>query len=51
MAKTFSLGSSVFETAIEDVIDVDEWMRVFAFESLGGVGDTYNQGLAHNLML
>lgn len=32
-------------------MDVDQWMRVFAFESLAGINDTYNQGLAHNLQL
>ncbi|MEM7385495.1 MAG: lamin tail domain-containing protein, partial [Verrucomicrobiota bacterium] len=32
-------------------IDVDQWMRVFAFQSLIGVADTYNMGLAHNLVL
>ena len=51
MAKTFSLTGSALDEAIKEVIDVDHWMRVFAFESLGGIGDTYNQGLAHNIML
>lgn len=32
-------------------MDVDQWMRVFAYESLAGINDTYNQGLAHNLQL
>jgi len=50
MAKTFGLSGAALDERIEQVIDVDEWMRVFAFESLGGVGDTYNQGLAHNIM-
>ncbi|MBN1125408.1 MAG: lamin tail domain-containing protein [Sedimentisphaerales bacterium] len=49
-AKTFGKSGSELEENINSVIDVDQWMRVFAFESLGGVGDTYNQGLAHNLM-
>lgn len=33
------------------VMDVDAWMRTFAFESLTGLNDTFNQGLPHNLML
>ncbi len=53
MAKAFSLsGSSVdgpLDLATQDVIDVDQWMRLFAFESLVGINDTYNQGLPHNL--
>ena len=32
-------------------MDVDQWMRVFALESLTGINDTYNQGLEHNLQL
>ena len=36
---------------IPQAIDVDQWMRTFAFQSLIGVADTYNMGLAHNLVL
>lgn len=36
---------------IPQAIDVDQWMRVFAFQSLIGVADTYNNGLEHNLVL
>ncbi len=36
---------------IPQAIDVDQWMRVFAFQSLIGVADTYNMGLSHNLVL
>ena len=32
-------------------MDVDQWMRLFAFESLAGINDTFNQGLQHNLQL
>jgi hypothetical protein len=32
-------------------MDVDQWMRLFAFESLAGINDTFNQGLPHNLQL
>jgi hypothetical protein len=32
-------------------MDVDQWMRLFAFESLAGINDTFNQGLPHNLEL
>ena len=50
MAKAFSQDGTAFADRIDREIDVDQWMRVFAFESLGGVGDTYNQGLNHNIM-
>ncbi len=36
---------------IPQAIDVDQWMRAFAFQSLIGVADTYNMGLEHNLVL
>ncbi|MGY8687907.1 MAG: CotH kinase family protein [Verrucomicrobiales bacterium] len=36
---------------IPQAIDVEQWMRVFAFQSLIGVADTYNMGLEHNLVL
>ncbi len=35
----------------QQVMDVDQWMRLFAFESLAGINDTFNQGLQHNLQL
>jgi hypothetical protein len=31
-------------------IDTDNWMRVLAMNALTGLADTYNQGLAHNMM-
>ena len=30
-------------------IDVDQWLRNFAYEALGGINDTYHQGLPHNI--
>ena len=52
-AKAFSLpaGSAALNTATQAVMDVDEWMRVFAMTSLTGLGDTYNVDLNHNLAL
>ncbi len=50
MAKAYSLSGSAFADRINSEIDADQWMRVFAFESLTGIGDTYNQGLNHNIM-
>ncbi|MBN1817116.1 MAG: lamin tail domain-containing protein [Sedimentisphaerales bacterium] len=49
-AKMFGKSGTELQNGIDSMIDTDQWMRVFAFESLGGVGDTYNQGLAHNIM-
>ena len=52
MGKTFGLsGSTVgsqLDVARRQSIDVDQWMRVFALESLAGINGTYNHGLRHN---
>lgn len=49
LARAFSLSGTALERAVPDVLDVDEWMRVFALLSLFGIGDTYTQGNPHNL--
>ncbi len=41
--------ATAFETAIEPLMDVDEWMRCFAMMSLFGINDAYSQGNPHNL--
>ena len=40
---------TAFADEIESVIDIDQWMRVFAFQSLFGVLDVYNSGIEHNM--
>ena len=49
--KAMSLSGSALEANIPDFMDVDEWMRVFAMQSLTGIGDTYSRGNNHNLRL
>ncbi|NQU26149.1 MAG: lamin tail domain-containing protein, partial [Candidatus Nealsonbacteria bacterium] len=55
LGKTFSLSGSTnggeLDLQSQEVMDVDQWLRNFAFESLGGVNDTYNQGYPHNLQV
>lgn len=51
MAQAFSLTGDAFVSRIGQVIDVDQWMRLFAYQSLCAVGDTYNQSHTHNLKL
>lgn len=52
MGEAFSSRTdSLRRERVPEAIDVDQWMRVFAFQSLIGVADTYNMGLAHNLVL
>ena len=50
MCKTFDLTGAPLEETIDDILDENEVMRVFAFYSLIGVFDTYNFGGNHNNM-
>ena len=49
--KMFSLSGIPLRNVIDAVMDVDEWMRVFALESLVGATDTYANGSPHNLQM
>jgi len=49
MAKSFALNGLALQKALDEVLDVDEWMRQFALMSLCGIGDIYSQGNPHNL--
>lgn len=51
LAHTFSLSGAALQQSVPSVMDVDEWMRVFALLSLFGIGDAYTQGNPHNLNL
>ena len=51
LGKTLSLTGAALDAASQRVMDVDQWMRVFAAQSLAGVSDVYGRGLSHNLML
>ena len=55
LGKTLDLRGSdnggELDIASQQAMDVDQWLRTFAYLSLGGVNDTYHQGLPHNLML
>jgi hypothetical protein len=51
LAKTFSLSGTALDAAAAETMDIDEWMRVFAFEAVVGLGDGYNRGDDHNLRI
>ncbi len=51
LAKAFSRTGEALEQAVQEVIDVDQWMSTFAIMSLWGIGDAYSQGNPHNLNL
>ena len=50
LAKTLGLPAGPeLETRAAEVMDVSQWMRVFAVQALGAVADTYLQDGNHNL--
>ncbi|MEX2187214.1 MAG: lamin tail domain-containing protein [Pirellulales bacterium] len=52
MTLTGSTNGGALDLATQATMDVDEWMRVFAAQSLAGAGpDLYGRGLPHNLRL
>jgi hypothetical protein len=51
VAKTFSFSGAALDDISKQTLDVDEWMRTFAFESIGGIADTYGVSLPHNIMV
>jgi hypothetical protein len=51
LSKTGGTVGGELDQLTQKAMDVDQWMRVFAFESLAGINDTFNQGLQHNLQL
>jgi len=51
LCKTFSMSGAAIDEAAPEIIDEDQWMRHFAFLSLGCVFDTYNFGSSHNNMI
>lgn len=51
VAKMFSLTGASIDAPSRKLLDVNEWCRAFAIESLFGNTDTYGFGLPHNFML
>lgn len=47
-AKVFGLTGPEFDAKIDSAIDVDEWLRAFAFATLSGAVDNYGAGSQHN---
>ncbi|RZO17883.1 MAG: hypothetical protein EVB09_03215, partial [Verrucomicrobiaceae bacterium] len=51
LLNTMGLSGQAYRDSIEDVIDVDQWLRSFAVQNLGGIGDNYathGSGAWHN---
>ena len=48
LAKAFSLSGAALQQKTSELMDMEQWTRVFAFKSLSGDADTYGFGLPHN---
>ncbi len=51
LAKMFSLNGAAIDAPSQRLMDVNEWCRAFAIESLFGVADSYGFGYPHNFMV
>ncbi|HWH68456.1 MAG TPA: lamin tail domain-containing protein, partial [Candidatus Sulfotelmatobacter sp.] len=49
MGKAFGLSGAARQQAVAAAIDVDEWARYFALQTLVGVGDIYGVDNPHNI--
>ena len=47
-ASVFRTSGATFDENVGDVIDVDQWLRAFAFSTVTGHGDNYGAGSQHN---
>ncbi len=50
MGQSFDAPAATLYDSTFATIDTDNWMRVLSMNSLIGLLDTYNMGLAHNIM-
>ncbi len=51
VAKMFSLTGTNIDAPSQRLLDVNEWCRAFAMESLFGIADSYGFGLGHNFIV
>ena len=50
MGRAMDSAGPDLQRETDAVLDIDNWMRVLAYQALTGTADTYNNGLAHNLL-
>ena len=51
VCKAMTLSGNALDQQTKQLMDIDEWMRAYAFVSLGSVGDMYTFGNNHNLFM
>ncbi|MBM84826.1 MAG: hypothetical protein CMM47_02240, partial [Rhodospirillaceae bacterium] len=49
MWQSFDLTGTALDDATQQILDIDSWMRTFAFESLVQNYDVYSYGMEHNV--
>ncbi len=48
MAKLFDTSGAAFDAAVNDVLDVDQWLRATAYSCASGAGDSFFANANHN---
>jgi hypothetical protein len=51
VAQAFSLSGTALQQKTDQLLDIEQWIRVFAFKSLSGDADTYGFGYPHNQLI
>lgn len=51
LARAFDSSQASLAANTAAAMDVENWMRVYALNVLTGLADTYNNGLAHNIVI
>jgi hypothetical protein len=51
VAQAFSLSGAALQQRTSELLDMEEWARVFAFKTLSGDSDTYGVGYQHNQLI
>ena len=48
MAKHFDKTGAAFDTGLDDIIDIDQWLRALAYSCASGAGDSFFANANHN---
>jgi Lamin Tail Domain/CotH kinase protein len=48
MTKQFDLSGAAFDATVNDVLDVDQWLRALAYSCASGAGDSFFVNSGHN---
>jgi hypothetical protein len=51
IAQAFSLSGTPLQARTDELMNMEQWVRVFALKTLGGDADTYGWGYPHNQLI